>query len=409
MEYSLFTLKNGIRVLHHPAGDTDIVHACVMINSGSRDEPDDKAGLAHFIEHVLFKGTLKRNTFQVLNRLEAVGGDLNAYTTKEQMCIHASFLSGYLDRALDLLSDVLFRPTFPEGELRKEKNVVLDELDSYRDAPEEQINDDFEELVFSHHPLGNNILGTPETIRSFTRDDIFRFREENHSTHEMILGISTGASPEKVRKLCEKHFGNIPENPGKRTRLAVNGYAPQEKVETKPIYQAHFMIGGRSYPLDHPRKTAMLLLNNLLGGPSMSARLNLMVREKHGICYTIESGYLPLSDTGLFTVYFGTDKDKVDKCLSLIHREFKKLREKSLGTTQLHQARERFKGQIALAEEARLSLIIYMSKSLLDQGKIDSLPEMFAMIDQVSASDLMEVANEALEPRSLSTLGFIPQ
>lgn len=409
MEYSLFTLRNGIRVVHHPAGNTDIVHACVMINSGSRDEPEDKAGLAHFIEHLLFKGTLRRNTFQVLNRLEAVGGDLNAYTTKEQMCIHASFLSAYLDRALDLLSDVLFRSTFPESELQKEKNVVLDELDSYRDTPEEQINDDFEEIVFSRHPLGNNILGTPESIRSFTREDILRYREDHYSTHGMVIDISSGAPLAKVRKLCEKHFGSIPENTGKRNRLAVNGYAPQEKVEGKPIYQAHFMVGGRSYPTGHPKKTAMLLLNNLLGGPSMSARLNLLVREKHGICYTIESGYSPMSDTGLFTVYFGTDREKVDKCLNLIHREFRKLREQPLGATQLHQARERFKGQIALAEEARLSLIIYMSKSLLDLGKIDSLQEVFDQIDRVSAADLMDVANEVLQPQQLSTLGFIPQ
>ncbi|QEC52037.1 M16 family metallopeptidase [Anseongella ginsenosidimutans] len=409
MSYSLFTLKNGIRVLHNPAGNTDIVHACVVINSGSRDEPDDKTGLAHFIEHLLFKGTLKRNTFQVLNRLEAVGGDLNAYTTKEQTCIHASFLGAHLDRALDLLSDVLFRSTFPEGELAKEKGVILDELDSYRDTPEEQINDDFEEIIFRHHPLGNNILGTPESIPEFTREDIFRFRQDNYSTHEMVIGISSGAPHAKIRQLCEKHFGLIPENAAKRKRLPVNGYHPQEKTEKKPIFQAHFMLGGRSYPLDHEKKTAMLLMNNLLGGPSMSARLNLTVREKHGICYTIESGYSPMSDTGLFSIYFGTDKEKADKCLKLIHRELKKLREQPLGTTQLYQARERFKGQIALAEEARLSVIIYMSKSVLDYGRIDSLQEIFEKIDRVSAADIMDVANEALEPRNLSLLGFIPQ
>ena len=409
MNDSLFTLKNGIRVLHNAAGNTDIVHACVVINCGSRDEPEGKPGLAHFIEHLLFKGTLKRNTFQVLNRLEAVGGDLNAYTTKEQTCIHASILSAHLDRALDLLSDVLFRSTFPEGELKKEKNVILDELDSYRDTPEEQINDDFEEIIFRRHPLGNNILGTPESIRSFTREDILRFREDNYATHEMVIGISSGTSPEKVRQLCEKHFASIPENVGKRNRLPLNGYSPEEKTEEKPIFQAHFMLGGRSYALDHKKKTAMLLLNNLLGGPSMSARLNLTVREKYGICYTIESGYSPMSDTGLFSIYFGTDKEKTDKCLKLIHRELKKLREQQLGTTQLYQARERFKGQIALAEEARLSVIIYMSKSLLDHGRIDSLEEVFEKIDRVTAADIMDVANEALEPRNLSLLGFIPQ
>lgn len=409
MDYSLFTLKNGIRILHQPAQHTDIVHACVVVNSGSRDEPEGKTGLAHFIEHLLFKGTVKRNMFQVLNRLEAVGGDLNAYTTKEQTCIHASFLAGHLDRALDLLSDVLFRSTFPEGELKKEKSVILDELDSYRDTPEEQINDDFEEIVFRHHPLGNNILGTPETIRNFTRDDIFRFRENNYATHEIVIGVSAGIPEAKLRVLCEKHFGFIPENEGNRRRLAVNGYRPEERIESKNIFQAHFVLGGRSYPLGHEKKTAMLLLNNLLGGPSMSSRLSLTIREKYGICYTIESGYSPMSDTGLFSIYFGTDREKTDKCLQLIHRELKKLRERPLGTTQLHQAKQRFKGQIALAEEARLSVIIYTCKSLLDQGRADSLEEVFYKIDQVSAGDIMDAANEVLAPANLSTLGFIPQ
>lgn len=409
MDYSLFTLNNGIRVLHQPASQTDIVHACVMINSGSRDEPEDKTGLAHFIEHVLFKGTQKRNTFQVLNRLEAVGGDLNAYTTKEQTCIHASFLNAHLDRALDLFSDVLFRSTFPEGELKKEKGVVMDELDSYRDSPEDQINDDFEEIIFRDHPLGNNILGTPESITGFTREDIFRFRQDNYSTHEMVIGISAAISPVKIRQACEKHFGSLPENPGSRGRLAVNGYFPLEKTEHKNSYQAHVMLGGRSYSLEHEKKTAMLLLNNLLGGPSMSARLNLTVREKYGICYTIESGCSPMSDTGLFSIYFGTEKEKVDKCLKIIHRELKKLRESPMGTMQIHQAKQRFKGQIALAEEARLSVIIHMSKNLLDYGKIDSLDEIYKNIDQVTRADIMEVANELFEPRSLSTLGFLPR
>src|SRR3546814_597251 len=409
MNYSRFTLKNGIRVVHQPAAGTDIVHACVVVNSGSRDEPNGKMGLAHFIEHLLFKGTVKRNMFQVLNRLKAVGGDLNAYTTKEQTCIHASFLRTHLDRALDLLSDVMFRSTFPEGELKKEKGVVLDELDSYRDTPEEQINDDFEEIIFRDHPLGNNVLGTPDSIRDFTRDDILHFREANYSTHELVIGISADAAPQKVRQLCEKHFGGIPERTGSRRRLAVNGYHAEYRTESKNIFQAHFMLGGRAYPLDHEKKPAMLLLNNLLGGPSMSSRLNLTVREKHGICYTIESAYAPMSDTGIFSVYFGTEREKVAKCLQLIHRELRKTREQALGTTQLHQAKQRFKGQIALAEEARLSVIIYMCKSLLDQGEIESLETVFRKIDQVSAGDILDVANEVLAPGNLSTLGFTPE
>lgn len=409
MEYSLFTLPNGIRVIHKQANDTGITHCCMVINAGSRDELPGKTGLAHFIEHLLFKGTQKRNTFQVLNRLEAVGGDLNAYTTKEQTCIHASFLDEHLDRALDLFSDVIFRSVFPEKALSLEKAVVLDELDSYKDSPEDQIYDDFDEIIYKNHPLGNNILGIPETIRGFSRGDILSFREQNYATQETVLGVYGNVSGSRLKKLAEKHFGEIPENPGNKNRVAVNGYAPETKKVVKNGYQAHCVLGGRSYPLNHEKKPALLVLNNLLGGPGMSSRLNLGIREKYGICYTIESSYSPMSDTGIFSIYFGTEKGKTDKCLALIHKELKKLREDKLGTTQIHQAKQRFKGQIALAEEARLAVILSMSKSLLDYGQVDSLEEIFRKIDAVTAGDLMEVAEEVLHPGQLSMLSFIPE
>lgn len=408
MEYSLITLKNGIRVLHKPAQESGIMHMCLVVNTGSRDETAEKAGLAHFIEHLLFKGTKKRNTYQILNRLEVVGADLNAYTTKEQTCIHASFLNEHLERSLDLLTDIMFHSTFPQNELEKEKGVVLDELDSYKDTPEEHIQDEFDEIVFKGHVLGQNILGTPETIKSFKQSDIFNFVHDNYNTHEIVLGVYGNISEKKLQKLAEKYLGTIPENIHSKNRLGVNGYIPQTIEVEKNCNQSHCIIGSRSYKLTDTHKMGMLLLNNLLGGPGMSSKLNLEIREKFGACYTIESSFVPMTDTGMFNIYFGTDAEKTNRCVKLIHKELKKLREQPLSSLQLQQAKRRFKGQIALAEESRISVIIAMSKSLLDYGKVDSLEEIFSKIDAVTSAEILEIANQNFDPSQLSMLTFVP-
>lgn len=409
MQHTILTLANGIRVVHQPATESGITHCCLVIDTGSRDEPQNKIGLAHFMEHVLFKGTTKRNTYRILNRLEVVGGDLNAYTTKEQTCIHASFLNEHLERAMDLITDIVFHSTFPQHEIEKEKGVVLDEIDSYKDSPEDQIIDDFDEQIFENHPLGNNILGTPESVKSFSKTDIAAFAKNNYATDKIVFGVYGNIHLKKLNRLAEKYLGAIPANAGNKERIAVNGYHPTEKVVTKNSFQAHCMLGGRAYPLEHPQKLGTFLLNNVLGGPGMSSRLNLEVREKHGICYTIESNYNPFSDTGIFSVYLGTDAEKVDKSLKLVWKELKKLREQQLSVTLLHQAKQRFKGMIALAEESRISVIIAMSKSLLDYGKIDSLPEIFRKIDALESNDLQEIANQLFTKENLSTLIFKPE
>ncbi|MND23662.1 Protease 3 precursor [compost metagenome] len=408
MEYSLITLKNGIRVLHKPAQESGIMHMCLVVNTGSRDETAEKAGLAHFIEHLLFKGTKKRNTYQILNRLEVVGADLNAYTTKEQTCIHASFLNEHLERSLDLLTDIMFYSTFPENELEKEKGIVLDELDSYKDTPEEHIQDEFDEIVFKGHVLGQNILGTPETIKAFKQSDIFNFVNDNYNTHEIVLGVYGNISEKKLQKLTEKYLGSIPENNHKKNRVEANGYSPQIIQLEKNCNQSHCIIGSRSYNLTDSHKMGMLLLNNLLGGPGMSSKLNLEIRERFGACYTIESNFVPMTDTGMFSIYFGTDAEKTNRCIKLIHKELKKLREQPLSTLLLQQAKRRFKGQIALAEESRISVIIAMSKSLLDYGRVDSLEEIFNKIDAVTSVELLEIANQNFDLAQLSMLTFMP-
>ncbi len=387
---------------------SQISHACVIVNAGSRDEPEGKDGLAHFIEHLLFKRTKKRSTPQILNRLESVGADLNAYTTKEYTCVHASFLHPYLDRSLELFQDILFHSIFPQEEMDKEKSVILDEIASYRDQPEEAINDDFEDILFAGHPLGRNILGTTESVPELSRADITHFLTEKYRTDQMVVAVLGSYKAARVFQLAEKYFGVIAENSSGRERSAPASQPVRQIIEEKPIFQSHVLLGKTAYSAHHPYKTGLLLLNNLLGGNGMSSILNLQIRERHGIAYTIESAYIPMSDTGVFSIYFGTDKEKVSRTLQLIYREFKKLRENGLSAVQLHKAKQKLIGQIALGEENRIGLIISMAKSLSDHGYIDSLEVIFSKIEAVSQSEIQEIINETLNEQQLTSLTFSP-
>ncbi|WP_460681020.1 M16 family metallopeptidase [Mucilaginibacter koreensis] len=407
MDYQVLTLPNGIRLLFKYAA-SPITHCCFMVNAGARDEQPGKDGLAHFIEHLLFKETERRSTNQILNRLELVGADLNAYTTKEYTCIHASLLNQHLERAADLFEDIIFHSTFPEAELDKERSVILDEIASYQDQPEEAIQDDFEGLLFQHHPLGNNILGTEDSVNQLSREDIGHFIADNYNTHEMVFAVFGNYDFKKLVKLTEKYFGALKANTSTKHRLAPALNAAIQVQQDKPIAQTHCMMGTQAYASGHRYKNGLLLLNNLLGGMGMSSRLNLEIREKYGIAYTIESGYTPLTDTGIFSIYFGTDAEKAEKATKLIYKELRKLRDQKLGTLQLHQAKQKFTGQIALAEEGRLSLILSMAKSLLDFNHIDSLEEVFAKINAVTAEELLEISNEILDDSKLTMLIFEP-
>ena len=407
IDYQLYTLSNGIRILHKHS-PSSITHCCFLVNAGSRDEPENKEGLAHFIEHLLFKETETRSTNQILNRLELVGADLNAYTTKEYTCIHASLLKQHLERTVDLFQDILFHSTFPQEEMEKERGVILDEIASYLDQPEEAIQDDFEELLFKGHALGKNILGTPETVGAMSKSDISQFMTANYNTAEMIFAVFGDHDLNKLIKLAEKYFGGIAANYSKKNRISPNESKGERATVYRPITQTHCIIGNRAYPSSHQHKTGLLLLNNLLGGMGMSNRLNLEIREKHGIAYTIESNYTPLSDTGIFSIYFGTDAEKAEKASKLVHKELKKLRDQKLGTLQLHQAKQKFIGQIALAEENRMGLIISMAKSLLDFGHVDTLEQVFAKINACSAEQLLEISNQIFD-NSLTTLMFVPK
>ncbi|OCX50263.1 zinc protease [Mucilaginibacter sp. PPCGB 2223] len=407
MDYQVYTLPNGIRLLHKHAV-SPLAHCCFIVNAGARDEAPGKDGLAHFIEHLLFKATERRNTEQILNRLELVGADLNAYTTKEYTCIHASFLKQHLERAIDLTEDIVFHSTFPEEELVKEKSVVLDEIASYLDQPDEAIQDDFEDMLFKHHPLGRNILGTADSVSALSRPDVKDFVAQNYNTHQMVFAVLGEYDFKKLVKLAEKYFGHIPENARGKNRVKPHINPSEVARFSKPISQTHGVIGGQAYASCDKRKNGLLLLNNILGGMGMSSRLNLQIREKYGIAYSIESNYSTFSDTGIFSIYFGTDTEKAERAVKLIHKELKKLREQKLGTLQLAQAKQKFCGQIALGEENRIGLIIAMAKSLLDFGYVDSIAEVFAKINAVTAEEMQDIANEIFDPARLTTLLFEP-
>jgi len=407
MEYNVHTLPNGIRILHVPAASA-ISHACIIVNTGSRDEPEGKAGLAHFIEHLIFKRTEKRSTNQILNRLESVGADLNAYTTKEYTCVHASFLNPYLDRTLDLFNDIIFHSTFPEEEMDKEKSVILDEISSYLDQPEEAINDDFEDMLFAGHSLGNNILGTTESVQNFTREDVINFRKANYRTDEIVVAVLGNYTLNSVVNKGNKYFADVEENNPVKKRIKPRILPQSNTTIYKPIMQAHCILGTQAYSTYQSQKVPLMLLNNYFGGNGMSSVLNLQIREKYGIAYTIESNFSPLSDTGIFSIYFGTDKEKQVKALSLIFKEIKKLREHPLNELQLQKAKNKFIGQIALGEENRIGLIISMAKSLIDHNKIDSLETVFEKINAVTTSQMAEVTDEILNIEQLNIFTFCP-
>lgn len=407
-EYNLIQLDNGIRILLHYQ-NSPITHTCMIVNAGAKDEQEGKYGVAHFIEHLLFKRTERRSTNQILNRLEQVGGDLNAYTTKEYTCLHASFLNPHLERALDLFEDVLFHSTFPANEIEKEKGVILDEMASYLDSPEESIMDDFEDLLFKGTGLGHNILGLEDDLKSLQKDDVLDFMQKNYDTNEIVIAIGGNYSLAQVERLGNKIFGKLKSNTRtKQDKVSFENVSQQIVIE-KPINQAHYMLGVKTFGIYDERKTAMLLLNNMLGGFGMSSILNLGIREKYGIAYTIESNFTMYTDTGHFNIYLGTDEEKLKKAVSLVFKELNKLKQAPISAYQLKQAKQKFKGQIALAEESRMSMIIAEAKNLIDYVKVIPLQDVFDKIDAVTTEDILVLSQTFFDESKLTSLSFVPE
>lgn len=407
MEYNLYELENGIRVIHHPIKNR-VAHCGFIINTGTRDEKITENGMAHFIEHSIFKGTKKRKSHHILNRIDNVGGEINAYTTKEKTCIYASFTNEHIERATELLSDILFNSIFPEKELEKEKEVIIDEIYSYQDNPFEQIYDDFEEYIFQKHPLAMNILGTVESVKSLNRSKILDFIEHNYSPDQVIFSIVGDFSEKKINTLTHKYLIETPLKINQQKRKTFLNYKAFNKSIERDVYQAHCMIGNIAYGSQHKNKVDLILLNNILGGPAMNSRLNMGIREKYGFTYNIESTYNTYSDIGVFGIYLGTDIKHLEKSTKLVHKELKKLRTKKLSVAQLHKAKQQLIGQITLAEENKSNVMIGLGESLLFYNKIDSLEEVYQKINAVTADNLIDVANEIFAPESMSTLTYKP-
>ena len=380
-----------------------------MLDMGSRDEKPHQQGLAHFWEHMAFKGTQKRSSLQIINRLEIVGGELNAYTTKEKICFHASVLTPHYERALELLADITFRSTFPEKQVERERGVILEEMAMYYDSPEDAIQDDFDEIIFVNHQLGKNTLGNQESISNFTRQDLLNFISENLDTERVIFSSIGNIPFKKVVQFAEKFFKDIPTKSSDLVRVVPSVYVPQIQNITKPISQAHVAIGRTAYSLTDKNRLPFFMLVNLLGGFGMNSRLNLAVRERNGLVYSIDAGYTPFIDTGFWGISYATEVKRLNKVNSLILNELRKFREIQLTKTQLQNTKEQLMGQMAMSEEGNMSFMLMMAKSLLDMNKIDSLEELFIQIKVVTALQLQDLANEMFREDDLSYLTFLPE
>jgi len=403
MDLLFDTLDNGIRLVHNRIPGI-VAHCGLVINAGSRDESAPEHGIAHFIEHMLFKGTRKRKAYYILSRLEDVGGELNAYTTKEETAVHASFIREDYERAVEIIHDIVFNSVLPEKEIEKEKEVVMEEINSYLDNPAEMIFDDFEEQIFAQQPIGHNILGTSSTVKSFTQKKLTDFISMNYNTDQMVF-CSVGNIPdEKILRIFRKYFGTLSANKRKNRNPAVYTYKSSSMTKKMNTYQNHCIIGNIAYPLKDEKRLGMFLLNNILGGQGLNSRLNMSLREKNGLAYNVESAYNPYCDTGVFSIYFGTDSHNLEKSIKVSLAELTKLRKERLGFVQLSKAKNQIKGYLARGYENHENLMLSLGKSLLVFDRIESMEDTCKKIDEITSSELLDAANEIFDPGKLSTL-----
>lgn len=409
-QYQLITFPNGLRVVHQRVKGTQLVHAGFSIMAGSKNDGLNP-GLAHCIEHMLFKGTTNRKTIHVLNHLEVVGGELNAYTTKELTTVYGTVQSKHLSRLIDILCDVVFRSSFPMNELEKEKKVIADEINMYIDTPEENIFDEFQERFFDNHPLAHNILGTEESIQQIQQTHLLDFVNTHYQFSNMVFCIVGNVSIERTLYALDKFLPKSLSAAKSNIQLPMHfKFETHFNISKKTEFQqAYAIVGCLAYPIDHADRWKLLLLNNLLGGPVLNSRLNLSIREKYGYTYNVESGYSAFGEAGLFHCFVGSEPRYIHKSIDLIFRELKKLREQSLGTLQLSRAKNQYVGQLILSNENRSGLMMHLGQSVLRKGKATSIGTAIDSIQGVSARDLLNVANELLNEESFNRLYYVPE
>lgn len=447
MKYNTYTLDNGLRIIHLPS-DSQVVYCGYQINAGTRNEEPGEEGLAHFCEHVTFKGTERRKAWHILNCLESVGGDLNAYTNKEGTVYYSAILKEHIARAVDLLSDIVFHSVYPQAEIDKEVEVICDEIESYNDSPAELIYDEFENILFKGSPLGHNILGTAEQVRAFKTEDALRFTRKLYRPDNAIFFAYGDIDFKKLVKLIQKALGECPkgrelacsadcksaETPTEE-RIAEEtptGETPTEEMEAgdanhkvqssmfnvqskvagqtivmqKNTHQAHVMIGTQAYDVNDDRRMPLYLLNNMLGGPGMNAKLNLALREHNGLVYTVESTMVAYGDTGTWSIYFGCDEHDVKRCLRLVRKELDKFMLKPLSDAQLKAAKKQIKGQIGVACDNRENFALDFGKSFLHYGWEKNVDRLYEQVDEITAAQIQAVAQELFDKDRLTTLIF---
>lgn len=457
MKYNTYTLDNGLRIIHLPS-DSQVVYCGYQINAGTRNEEPGEEGLAHFCEHVTFKGTERRKAWHILNCLESVGGDLNAYTNKEGTVYYSAILKEHIARAVDLLSDIVFHSVYPQAEIDKEVEVICDEIESYNDSPAELIYDEFENILFKGSPLGHNILGTAEQVRAFKTEDALRFTRKLYRPDNAIFFAYGDIDFKKLVKLIQKALGECPkgrelacsadcksaetpteeriaeETPTKEkiTEETPTGETPTEEMEAgdanhkvqsskfnvqskvagqtivmqKNTHQAHVMIGTQAYDVNDDRRMPLYLLNNMLGGPGMNAKLNLALREYNGLVYTVESTMVAYGDTGTWSIYFGCDEHDVKRCLRLVRKELDKFMQKPLSDAQLKAAKKQIKGQIGVACDNRENFALDFGKSFLHYGWEKNVDRLYEQVDEITAAQIQAVAQELFDKDRLTTLIF---
>lgn len=403
MNYQSHTLSNGLRMVHLPV-DSPVSYCGFAVNAGTRDERADEFGLAHFVEHMLFKGTEKRRSWHILNRMELVGGDLNAYTTKEETFVYSVFMEEHFKRAFELQADLLFHSQFPEAEIEKEVDVILDEINSYLDSPSELIFDEIEDLLFQGHALGHPILGNEESLARFGTHSGLDFTRRFYTPSNMLFFSMGRQEFRRIVRMAEQLAGDVSASEAPLQRQAPGPLQPCERRVQKETHQAHVIVGGRAYSMYDPKRIPLFLLNNLLGGPGMNNRLNVSLRERHGLAYNVESNVTAYTDTGVASIYFGTDPKHGGKALALVQKELAKLRDTKLSTTQLAAAKKQLTGQLGVSNDNREGLFLGLGKSFLHYNHYETLPELFAQIERITADQLLEVANEVYAPDCLTTL-----
>lgn len=440
MKYNTYTLDNGLRIIHLPS-DSQVVYCGYQINAGTRNEEPGEEGLAHFCEHVTFKGTERRKAWHILNCLESVGGDLNAYTNKEGTVYYSAILKEHIARAVDLLSDIVFHSVYPQAEIDKEVEVICDEIESYNDSPAELIYDEFENILFKGSPLGHNILGTAEQVRAFKTEDALRFTQKLYRPDNAIFFAYGDIDFKKLvkligRALADDDSGKLAEEKlpqiSQITQISWNEnsiaeeksvssvksvgpknypsvgkeIAGQTIVMQKNTHQAHVMIGTRAYDVNDDRRMPLYLLNNMLGGPGMNAKLNLALREHNGLVYTVESTMVAYGDTGTWSIYFGCDEHDVKRCLRLVRKELDKFMQKPLSDVQLKAAKKQIKGQIGVACDNRENFALDFGKSFLHYGWEKNVDRLYEQVDAITAAQIQAVAKELFDKDRLTTLIF---